>query len=95
VLWGDLVSSNPIDQAKNGVKYTFLVDPREDHSRCGVHSQHPRYEAFGRHAGGGGGRAYQVHEEAPQHLYLDKSYDNVTSEETTADYGYFLYIWRI
>lgn len=87
---------NPTDRAKNGVKRSLLVDAEGGPlaavvAGANVHDTKllaTTLEAVVVERPG-------PHQEAPQHLCLDKGYDNPTGEKVVAGHGYVPHIRRI
>ena len=95
-FWGDCVGPNPTDRAKNGTKRSLIVD--QDGGPLGatiaganVHDTKLLRETI---------EAIVVERpeptaEEPQHLCLDKGYDNPTGHEAVAESDYTPHIRRI
>ncbi len=95
-FWGDSVGRNPTDRGKNGVKRSLLVEEgggplsvivaganRHDTKLLGATLDAIVVE-----------RPAPT-EEKPQHLCLDKGYDNPTGHEAAQAHGYTPHIRRI
>lgn len=95
-IWGDLVGPNPTDRGKNGVKRSLLVEADGGPlavvvAGANVHDTKLLAQTLD---------AIVVErpsptEEAPQHLCLDKGYDNPTGEEAVAKHDYIPHVRRI
>jgi len=93
---GDLIGKNPTDRAKNGVKRSLLVEAAGGPlgaviAGANVHDTkllEATIEAIVV-------ERPQPTEEAPQHMCLDKGYDNPTGWEAVAKHHYVAHIRRI
>ncbi len=95
-FWGDLVGPNPTDRAKKGVKRSLLVEADGGPLAVVVAGANVRDDKL---------LAATLDtivlerpkptEEAPQHLCLDKGYDNKGSREIVGELGYVPHIRRI
>ena len=95
-FWGDLVGPNPTDRAKKGVKRSLLVEAEGGPLSVALAGANVRDDKLlaatldavvvGRP---------KPTDEAPQHLCLDKGYDNKGSREITEERGYVAHIRRI
>jgi len=93
---GDLIGPNPTDRGKNGTKKSLLVEQEGGPlavtiAGANVHDTKMLEATIA---------AIVVErpvptEEQPQHLCLDKAYDNPTGEQTVARHGYTAHIRRI
>src|SRR5690348_16994708 len=93
---GDLIGRNPTDRGKPGVKRSVLVEAAGGPlavvvAGANVHDTKPLAATL---------EAVVVErpaptEEAPQHLCLDKAYDNPTGREAVAAHHYVPHIRRI
>ena len=94
-FWGDLVGPNPTDRAKNGVKRSLLVEADGGPLSVVVAGANvPDFKLLEATLD-----AIVVErpseattEEAPQHLCLDKGYDNRPSRELVRERGYVAHI---
>src|SRR5262249_3289075 len=94
--WGDLIGRNPTDRGKRGVKRSLLVDASGGPlavviAGANVHDTKllaATLEAVIM-------ERPQPTLEHPQHLCLDKSYDNPPGRRTVEVYGYVPHIRRI
>ena len=97
-FWGDLVGPNPTDRAKNGVKRSLLVEADGGPLSVVVAGANvPDFKLLEATLD-----AIVVErpseattEEAPQHLCLDKGYDNRPSRELVRERGYVAHIRKI
>lgn len=93
---GDLVGANPTDRGKNGVKRSLLVEAGGGPLAVvvGAANTHDTkllsatLEAIVV-------ERPQPSEERPQHLCLDKGYDNPTGRQAVADHQYMAHIRKI
>jgi len=95
-FWGDLVGPNPTDRAKNGVKRSLLVEASGGPLAVVVAGANVRDDQL---------LAATLDaivverpkpvEEAPQHLCLDKGYDNAPAREIAEERSYIPHIRRI
>ena len=93
---GDLVGANPTDRGKNGVKRSLLVEAGGGPLAVvvGAANTHDTkllsatLEAIVV-------ERPQPSEEKPQHLCLDKGYDNPTGRQAVADHQYMAHIRKI
>jgi len=95
-FWGDLIGPNPTDRAKNGVKRSLLVEADGGPlavvvAGANVHDTKLLAATLD---------AIVVNrpeptEDSPQHLCLDKGYDNPTGEQAVEDHQYQPHIRRI
>jgi putative transposase len=95
-FWGELVGPNPTDRAKNGVKRSILVEADGGPLAAvlaGANVHDTKLLAATLEAVVV--KRPKPSEQAPQHLCLDKAYDNPTGEETVAEHGYTPHIRRI
>jgi len=95
-FWGDHIGPNPTDRAKNGVKRSILVEADGGPlaaivAAANVHDTkllEATIEAVVV-------ERPQITEDSPQHLCLDKGYDNPTGWGTTLRHEYVPHIRRI
>jgi putative transposase len=95
-LGGDLIGPNPTDRGKNGTKKSLLVERRGGPlavvvAGANVHDAKLLEATI---------EAIVVErpvptDERPQHLCLDKGYDNPTGRQAAAEHGYMPHIRRI
>ncbi len=95
-FWGDLIGRNPTDRGKKGVKRSLLVE-KEGGPLSVVIAGANRHDTKLLDATL---EAIVVErptptEEEPQHLCLDKGYDNPTGHEAAQAHGYVPHIRRI
>lgn len=95
-VWGDQIGPNPTDRGKAGVKRSLLVEA-DGGPLAVVTAEANRHDTKLLAATID---AIVVERpaptpEAPQHLCLDKGYDNPTGHTTVAEYGYIPHIRRI
>ena len=94
---GTLIGPNPTDRGKAGTKRSLLVDGEGGPlsivvAGANVHDAKLLRGDPGRHCGG---HDSQPTEEEPQHLCLDKGYDNPSGRGAAARHGYREHIRRI
>jgi putative transposase len=95
-FWGDLVGPNPTDRGKNGVKRSLLVEADGGPlsvvvAGANVHDDkllEATIDAIVL-------ERPRPEEEAPQHLCLDKGYDNRSSRELVGERNYIPHIRKI
>ena len=95
-FWGDCIGPNPTDRAKNGVKRSILVEADGGPlaaivAAANVHDTkllEATIEAIVV-------ERPQITEDSPQHLCLDKGYDNPTGWNATVQNEYVPHIRRI
>jgi putative transposase len=93
-FWGDLVGPNPTDRAKNGVKRSVLVE-------AGLLSvviagaKVPDFKLLEATLDAIVVERPEPTKEAPQHLCLDKGYDNEATRELVNERNYISHIRRI
>ena len=95
-FWGDLIGPNPTDRAKNGVKRSLLVEADGGPLSVVLAGANVRDDKLLRATLD----AVVVErpsptEEAPQHLCLDKGYDNRPTRKLVEEYDYVAHIRRI
>ena len=95
-FWGDLVSANPTDRGKKGMKRSLLVEGSGGPLAVVVAGAHVHDTKLLRATL----EAVVVErpqptEEKPQHLCLDKGYDNPTGRQAVADHQYQPHIRKI
>ena len=95
-FWGDLIGPNPTDRGKNGVKRSLLVEADGGPLSVVVAGANVRDDKLLEATIG----AIVVErprptEEAPQHLCLDKGYDNRLTREIVEKRSYVAHIRRI
>jgi putative transposase len=93
---GDLIGPNPTDRAKKGVKRSVLVEAEGGPLSvvvCAVNV--PDFELLGATLDHYCVERPSPTDEAPQHLCLDKGYDNQPSRDVLQDRGYTAYIRSI
>ena len=94
-LGGDEVGPNPTDRAKKARKRHFDGSPRwTAFGGCG-RRQCGRCEIAGPNNSSHCGRSTQAYQEKPQHLCLDKGYDNPSGEAAVEKHHYTGHIRRI
>ena len=96
-FWGDLVGPNPTDRAKTGVKRSLLVEADGGGPLAvviaGANVRDDKLLAATLDAVVV--KRPEPNEEAPQHLCLDKGYDNRLSRELVEERHYVVHIRRI
>ena len=95
-VWGDLIGCNPTDRGKNGTKRSVLVE------RDGVPlsiviggANVDDTKLLAQTLAATVVRRPEPSAEQPQHLCLDRGYDNPTGHQTVAEYRYVPHIRRI
>ena len=93
---GDLVGANPTDRGKNGVKRSLLVEASGGPLAIvvGAANTHDT-KLLSATLDAIVVERPQPSEEKPQHLSLDKGYDNPTGRQAVADHRYKPHIRRI
>lgn len=95
-FWGDLVGPNPTDRAKNGVKRSLLVEADGGPLAVLVAGANvPDFKLLEATLDAIVVERPTPTEVAPQHLCLDKGYDNSASWATVEGRGYTPHIRRI
>ena len=93
---GDLVGPNPTDRAKNGVKRSLLVDAHGGPLAVVVAGANVRDDKLlAATLNAVIAEPPEPTKEAPQHLCLDKGYDNKASREVVQERDYVAHIRRI
>jgi putative transposase len=95
-FWGDLIGPNPTDRGKNGVKRSLLVEASGGPlaavvSGANVHDTKLLRATLVAVVV----ERPQPSEKKPQHLCLDKGYDNPTGHQAVAELEYTSHIRRI
>jgi putative transposase len=95
-FWGDLIGRNPTDRGKNGVKRSLLVEESGGPLSIVVAGAN-RHDTklLAATLDGIVVERPTPTEENPQHLCLDKGYDNPTGYEAVASHGYTAHIRKI
>ena len=105
-VWGGLVGPNPTDRGKNGVKRSLLVESSGGPLAVVVAGANVQAEERPPDSRGDTKLLAQTLDaivvarpqptpETPQHLCLDKGYDNPTGRQAAADHQYIAHIRRI
>jgi hypothetical protein len=95
-FWGDLVGPNPTDRGKNGVKRSLLVEADGGPLSVVVAGANVRDDKLlGATLDAVVLERPEATEEAPQHLCLDKGYDNRPTRELVQERGYVAHVRRI
>ena len=95
-FWGDLVGPNPTDRAKVGVKRSLLVEADGGPLSVVVAGANvPDFKLLEATLDAIVVDRPAPTEQAPQHLCLDKGYDNRPSRELVEERGYVAHIRRI
>ncbi len=95
-FWGDLVGPNPTDRAKNGVKRSILVEADGGPLSVVVAGANmPDFKLLGATLDVIVVERPAPTEEAPQHLCLDKGYDNALVREIVQERNYVPHIRKI
>ena len=95
-FWGDLIGPNPTDRGKNGVKRSLLVEAAGGPLSVVVAGANIRDDKLlGATLDAVVLERPEPTEEAPQHLCLDKGYDNRPTRELVEERSYVPHIRRI
>jgi putative transposase len=95
-FWGDLIGPNPTDRGKNGVKRSLLVEADGGPLSVLVSGANVRDDKLlAATLDAVVVERPEPTEEAPQHLCLDKGYDNWPSKELVEGRSYVPHIRRI
>lgn len=95
-FWGDLVGPNPTDRAKNGVKRSVLVEAGGGPLSVVVAGANvPDFKLLEETLDAIVVDRGEATDQAPQHLCLDKGYDNQPAREVVQRHGYTPHIRRI
>lgn len=95
-FWGDLIGPNPTDRAKNGVKRSLLVEADGGPLAVVVAGANVRDDKLlAATLDAVVVERPKPAEEAPQHLCLDKGYDNEPTREVVRERDYVAHIRRI
>ena len=95
-FWGDLIGPNPTDRAKKGVKRSVLVEGDGGPLSvvvCGANV--PDFKLLEVTLDAIVVERPSPSDEAPQHLCLDKGYDNEPTRDALQERGYIAHIRRI
>ena len=95
-FWGDLVGPSPTDRGKNGVKRSLLVEADGGPLSMVVAGANVRDDKLlAATLDAVVLERSEPTEEAPQHLCLDKGYDNRPTRELVQERGYVAHVRRI
>ena len=94
-FWGDLIGPNPTDRGKAGTKRSLLVDGEGGPLSIVVAGANVHDALLEATLDAIVVERPQPTEEEPQHLCLDKGYDNPSGRGAAADHGYREHIRRI
>ncbi len=95
-FWGDLVGPNPTDRAKNGVKRSLLAEADGGPLSVVIAGANvPDFKLLEATLDAMVVARPSPTEEAPQHLCLDKGYDNAPAREIDQERSYIPHIRRI
>lgn len=95
-FWGDLIGPNPTDRAKNGVKRSLLVEADGGPLAVVVAGANVRDDKLlAATLDAVVVERPKPSEEAPQHLCLDKGYDNEPAREVVRERDYVAHIRTI